>query len=91
MDDKRLEDIYQRARAATKGPWLLDEQTTPQRRQVSSKPAGYVSVCVLESHFRHDPRLVIDGEFIAHAREDVIELVAEVRRLRAALAGQEVK
>jgi hypothetical protein len=29
-----------------------------------------------------------NAEFIAHARQDVAELIAEVRRLRAALAGE---
>lgn len=77
MDDARLDAIQARADSATKGPW---EQGTGYFQNVYVRVAGegpcgglLITTCQ-ESH---------DAIFIAHAREDVPALVAEVRRLRA--------
>lgn len=71
-DDERIETIRKRAEAATPGPW----------------DAGLRSVCGeafgeegLWEWFGASPR-EHDADFIAHAREDIPWLLAEVERLR---------
>jgi hypothetical protein len=70
MDEKTLKEIGARATAAAPGPWKHDGGiiVDPNRKNV----AGYFT----------QPGFVQTMDFIAHAREDVPALVAEVRRLR---------
>ena len=82
-----LEAIKARAAAATEGPWEWDDPTISQHW---SRPAPWATV--VDDEVRcggycyggsSDPiKSAADGEFIAHAREDVPALVAEVERLR---------
>lgn len=78
MTDEELDAIAARADAATAGPWFPDydprddgaDQVVTERLTIAFMATPKV---------RHER----DAEFIAHAREDVPRLVAEVRRLRA--------
>ena len=100
MTTKRLtaEDlsvIEVRANAATGGEWVAYEPTEfrgdiriakafdeyPDGRQKNT----YVGRLV-ESHVGHEKPRREDGEFIAAARTDVPDLIAEVRRLTAELS-----
>jgi len=83
MTDLDLDAIQARADAATDGPWTLHRTST----LYINGHTGY--------YLRRDDQpgqifpltcLPGDAEFIAHARQDVPDLVAEIRRLRAELA-----
>ena len=82
-----LEAIKARAAAATEGPWEWDDPTIGQHwscpkpwTEVVNADVACMSYCYggsvrpIESD--------ADGQFIAHAREDIPALVAEVERLR---------
>ena len=84
MDEATLAGIEQRAQAATEGPWHRPHDD------------GYGCVCIGDygwvvagpnypSYDVDSEQGHADAEFIAHARTDVPALVAEVRRLSAAL------
>ena len=80
-----LEVIKTRAEAATPGPWNWD---TDWLRQGTEQEGGEVvmRVEVVGEPDETEAQLVIltrDATFIAHAREDVPALLAEVERLRA--------
>lgn len=77
MDD-RLKEIKARCEAATPGPWEVGY----------SSLGGMTVVNVRGSEFPCWKTQIYkdDAEFIAHARQDVPWLVAEVERLRAELA-----
>ena len=72
-----LDEIEARANAAAKGPWKFPHRDYPG---VVTSHLG----CLWnpETGEINDPS---DAEFIAHAREDVPALVAEVKRLRREL------
>lgn len=84
MTDEQLKEIEARASAAVAGPWkpALDPVRPPDRGLAVDTPDGFVLV---RTRFLTGPNadgIRADAEFIAHAREDVPALVAEVRRLR---------
>jgi hypothetical protein len=77
-----LAEIKKRADTATKGPWYTGEGYEQSNRgnYVASKANGGIIAaeqdgtdCVLDTN---------DATFIAHARQDVPALLAEVERLR---------
>jgi hypothetical protein len=72
LNDTRLAEIAARVEAASKGPWTVCEDYSDVL-----DGDGHQII----SHF-HDP----DGQFTAHARQDVPALLAEVERLKAELA-----
>lgn len=85
-----LEAIKKRAEAATPGPWFFDANGD---FGISTKAdaAGSWTVIVCGMLDEHDQIFEdtypigtsFDGEFIAHAREDIPALIAEVERLQA--------
>ncbi len=94
MTDEELSDIETRANAATHGPWGASFPSDPVTIFGGDCDCrGYpdsVAVAAKPDSDRRDencPHLhwVDDMKFIAHAREDIPRLIAEVRRLRAAL------
>lgn len=80
MTDEELAEIAARADAAAVGPWhsskhddfygIVRDGQRPRCIAVLSNLATEMS------------QLALDAEFIAHARDDVPKLVAEVQRLR---------
>ena len=91
LDDSELDAIEARCRAATPGPWWAwvegreglggdsfvgqggdDEGSSPLRRDL-----------YLSTYRGVSPVPPADYDFIAHARQDIPRLVAEIRRLRA--------
>lgn len=82
-----LDAIRARADKATPGPWKVRD---PFRRGTGRN--WYIGVTSAEFSLNAemwagkgravDPQRVADGEFIAHAREDIPELLAEIERLR---------
>lgn len=119
MTDERLQEIDQRAGAATEGPWKA-YPTDAQIAQVLDgyaedwldaydddghyyepgigmssylrNPANYFTrhrLAADDSHYPTDadwPEFLATLRFIAAARTDVPELIAEVRRLKAEIA-----
>lgn len=102
MTPADLDAIEARANAASAGPWRStwpDPTPAPHDPNdvvVESLAPGlsYVGRMVVGTLY-HDGDHAVCSEanaaFIAHARQDVPALVAEVRRLRAALADAESK
>lgn len=64
----RLGEIQARADAATAGPWLRRPSSSPRYAVVNNSAINIVPTIRLK-----------DAEFIAHAREDVPELVEALR------------
>jgi hypothetical protein len=77
LDNTRLAEIAARVEAASKGPWKVCEDYSDVL-----DGDGHQII----SHF-HDA----DGQFTAHARQDVPALLAEVERLKARVAELEAQ
>jgi hypothetical protein len=77
ISDEELAAIKERTEQATPGPWTNHEEEVVGQEVVD--PAGRTLVDVRGDHEE------ADAEFIAHAREDVPALLAEIERLRALL------
>jgi hypothetical protein len=78
-----LDAIEARAKAATPGPWSYRKNRYRENSWVISRdaPAGR-SMRVI--HYVNDPeddQEHVDGVFVAHAREDIPALIAQLRRL----------
>lgn len=71
MDESRLAEIEARVNEATPGPWMRGLGN--ECREVTVRLGPKIAEV-------YGPR---DGMFIAHARTDVPDLIAEVRRYRA--------
>jgi hypothetical protein len=69
LTDEQLAEIRKRAEAATDGPWTV---SFPGAKVINAYGIGV-------DNFDED------AEFIAHAREDVPKLLAEIGRLKEAL------
>jgi len=88
ISDKRLDEIEARHKAATPGPWT--DQETGYSKSGYADGEHYHQI-----RFSFDPNIdsyprglkdlmsAEDAAFIAHARDDVPDLAAEVRRLKA--------
>lgn len=89
MSDLDLEAIKERCDAATPGPWALSSWTEWGATSYGVKDVAPPGGTVRDSDPAHrhclTPMEESDAAFIAHAREDVPALVAEVERLREAL------
>ena len=103
MGDERLAEIEARANAATPGPWTpLDDgfygyvcvgvrDAEPGKwSQIKGKAFDAV-ICGGEPNEGRMAEDDPDTRFIAHARGDVPDLIAEVRRLRAELDGMNLE
>lgn len=71
-----LDEIEKRAQAATPGAWG-SKKDVGDRFYVHAPSYGIRDFCCLSGGFERRE----DAEFIAHAREDIPRLTAEVRRL----------
>ena len=87
MDDQRLDEILDRANAATKGPWCTDAWEIYQGTEYVPGISFWIGeTCRGTADLEQDSA---DASFIAAARTDVPELVAEVVALRARVAELE--
>lgn len=88
MKEAELKAIRKRAEAATDGPWRVGcgsvETDSPEHQSVSSWWGGTSNnICNLnDGEYIENSNEDSDAEFIAHAREDVPALLAEIERLR---------
>jgi hypothetical protein len=80
---EQLAEIEDRARSATPGPWASGHKSWAGENAVLSIILNGlpVAICGEETANTEHPASA-DAEFIAHARQDVPALVAEVRRLQ---------
>ena len=88
MSEARLAEIEARERAATPGPWRrwvgkLTQSVSVMQGTGRDEVVHWTGFD--NSHLSGNRRA--NGAFIAHARQDVPELTAEVRRLRNELAA----
>jgi hypothetical protein len=82
-----LQAIRKRAEAATEGPWQAHKYSVSSEHTKSENYAGEIDdICSLnDGEYIENYNAEADAEFIAHARQDVPALIAEVERLREAL------
>jgi hypothetical protein len=81
MDRERVAEIEARAAKATPGPWRHEGRHVMalKVKTVAELPCGHVV------HTRVDHR---NAEFVAYARQDIPDLLAEVDRLAALVEAQ---
>jgi hypothetical protein len=80
MDKQRLDAIRARCEAATPGEWVVIHKGNALS-VIAKSGAFTLNIC----HYSHKDGA--DAEFIAHARTDVPDLLAEIERLTAELAA----
>ena len=98
MNDNRIAEIQQRCEAATPSPWEVEKYYHDEPYEQFIKSAAVVSTCedgskrTITRNNWSNP-VVADLEFIAHAREDIPYLLAqlaerdkEIERLRKEVA-----
>lgn len=77
LTQEQLEAIRKRAEAAFNGPWHLEERWSGLTSVVGRYPFEIDGTFGVADCLRNQ-----DAEFIAHAREDIPALLAEVERLQ---------
>jgi len=77
-----LDAIEARAKAATPGPWNYEHDTELEKGCRCGSCLEPIDGRMIVESRKHDMVAVADARFIAHAREDVPALIAELRRLR---------
>lgn len=86
MDEQALRKIEERAEQATPGPWDAGISRDEQHGEMWYSHKVWPLICKIATKFAPDTEIggvdVANFEFIAHAREDIPALVAEVRRLQ---------
>lgn len=87
ITEKRLDEIRERLDAATPGPWMPDNDE-PGYVIAPDDPSGWDGYLIART-VDHDGGLFVqehNAELIAHAPQDLADLLAEVGRLRGELA-----
>ncbi|WP_322076694.1 hypothetical protein [Burkholderia cepacia] len=83
MNDEKLNEIEARCKAATPGPWVSYVEGRDHESGsnfIMTGPEGRRS-----DDIELSGATIADQDFIAHARQDIPLLVAEIRRLREML------
>jgi hypothetical protein len=86
-----MDAIRKRAEAATEGPWIADDNEGYGIWSIwygscpsgNVEPRGLVAQCPGD-----DAQVEEDADFIAHAREDIPTLLAEIARLKEELRSR---
>ncbi len=88
LTDPELLEIEARCQSATQGPWSCPSATTGSRFIVIGVDKDLPYTIVAHTRWSNSPLVPEEGKaernalFIAHAREDILRLISEVRRLR---------
>lgn len=86
LHDDELRAIESRCQAAMPGRWWVDFgenfQSLNTPKPVKGVVRNYNRKKVVEWNSKGDSGDYRDAEFIAHSREDVPKLIAEIKRLR---------
>lgn len=85
MTTEEIAQIERRASEATSGPWESSQMDVGYG--VMTAHAVYGPHCEIHASIA-DCHLGCNAAFLAHARDDVPALIAEIRRLREIIAGQ---
>jgi hypothetical protein len=86
MNEQRLKEIEAREKAASPGPWIVKQDKLCGAFVAGPvKKNGKRDKISLPPITQDTPVKEANAIFIAHARQDVLELRTEVRRLRAAI------
>ena len=89
MTEERLAEIMEREKSATQGPWKAGKDDFTKNIIQAAKDRGTIIVQRRDDHnmfwnsYIPIAQTFADADFIAHAREDIPALLAEVERLRA--------
>lgn len=75
LTDEELQAIRERVEKATAGPWQIGKQS----------PNGLNNVGTMDGLLTAQTTDESNASFIAHAREDIPKLLAEIERLRGRL------
>jgi hypothetical protein len=81
MNKLDLEEIRRRSNAATEGPWVSDKGLS-ERGDKRTAVISHFDYDDGDWYIHGDIAGHADAEFIAHARQDVPALIAEVERLQ---------
>lgn len=84
ITDERLKEIKARAEAATPGPWNSWAVVDGIPHNHVASPTEEIAE-LDNGEYIENPNMDADAKFIAHARQDVPDLIAEVERLEAKL------
>lgn len=85
MDEKRLAEIRARCEAATAGPWVVETSYSDENVQAIRGGRDMREV-VVDTDDCSFPPMRADAAFIAHARQDIPDLLAEVAAIKEELA-----
>ncbi|GEL95375.1 hypothetical protein [Cellulomonas composti] len=92
LTDDRLAAIRARVEAASEGPWTViahdharSRHETTERMWVWGPRHSVAQVGLADVDDEADP-IRADAEFVAHARDDVPDLLDEIDRLRAVVS-----
>lgn len=81
MTEEELGEIEARAAAVPRGPWVVETSPRGYPQRITNAEALLLAECYTNPDY---PPAV--ARFLAHAREDIPRLLAEVRRLQVLLA-----
>ncbi|GEM_PF-2276756 len=87
MNKEQLNAIKERVAKATPGEWFYDSYTVCTD-EIFDGDGGLIETVTIDYADRHGDvhsKEETDAQFVAHARQDVPALIAEVERLREAL------
>ena len=84
MDDKQLKEIEERCNAATLGPWISCVEGRDHDSGSNFIMTG--SRSTRGEDIELTGATIADQDFIAHARQDIPQLVEEIRRLKNMLS-----
>lgn len=81
IDEKRIAEIEARVERATEGPWAKNPFTAHVDAFEIGEP---LPICALlwPTELRTEDQVIADGEFIAHARQDIPDLLAALKAIR---------
>ena len=88
MTQEQLDAIQERVNAATRGPWAVDSDDPAYI--IYPEKGGWDGLVIAQVADQDGALFSVEhnGALIAHARQDLADLLAEVRRLRALQAGE---
>jgi hypothetical protein len=83
LSRERLEEIHEREKKATRGPWEAFDTEDHWSLHVQGVPCQILKAPKRNTPYAEYWPYKEDADFIVHAREDVRDLLIEVMRLRA--------
>lgn len=87
LSEEELREIEERAKNASWGPWelrpsgsIIGHRDTAAVIPGDAAPGYFDWICSMQAS--NQPKWYEDGQFIAHAREDIPALLATIRELQ---------